>query len=140
VRNTNKKFIQVKDKQKFIEAILKYQSNGTFISFEGKLSFYGFDKIDGAIKEEDSILKRNVIGSQSDFYVINLNSTNLNSILSILKVEDALEWDIFHIKIANTNETVFESYDWFSDCYLNIDFYSSSFINNLTGNNIIQFV
>ncbi|WP_017415479.1 hypothetical protein [Clostridium tunisiense] len=137
--NTYKQFIQVRDKYKLMEALLEYQSRGLCISFEGKLLSYDFSKIGDTIKEEYSILRRNVIEPKSDFFVFDLNKININSILKIIKVGDVLEWDIFHIKIADTHEIVFESYDWFSDCYLSCNFYNSGFINNLVCKGIIKF-
>lgn len=45
---------------------------------------------------------------QSDFYIFGLNSMNADCILKVLKTEDVLEWDIFHIKITDSNELVFD--------------------------------
>lgn len=133
-----KESVRVKNKYRFLETILQYQISVLYISFEGKLLNYGFDKIDEKAKEEDSTLKRNVVEPKADFFVFDLNATNVQRILKVLKMEDLLEWDIFHIKIANAQEMVFESYDWFSYCYLDTDYYDVNFMNNLINMGIIE--
>ncbi len=102
---------KVQDKPGLLLAILEKLGGNVHISFEGDLRGFSLDKFPGACDKETPILKRNTIWPKQDFFVVPLESSMGQKLLSA--ISGAVPQRILHIQIEKDGVSQFAAYDNF---------------------------
>jgi hypothetical protein len=101
----------VRDKLRFLLAMMEDLAGGAHISFEGDLKALRLSSIPGASKEETQALKRNTISPKQDFIVLPLESSTSKAIVSA--IGGTIPNTIIHIQIEKGGSIQFAAYDNF---------------------------
>ena len=95
-------FWLVRDKRRFLLAMMEKLAGGAHISFEGGLKALRLSSIPGASKDETQALKRNTIWPKQDFVVVPLESSTSQTIVSA--IGGTIPNTIIHIQIEKGGE------------------------------------
>jgi hypothetical protein len=101
----------VRDKRRFLLAMMEELAGNAHISFEGNLRNLGFGSIPGASEAETTALKRNTLWPKQDFIVLPLDPSMGKSILSA--IGGTVPGSIIHVQIEREGVLEFGAYDNF---------------------------
>jgi hypothetical protein len=102
---------KVRDKSRFLIALMAELAGNAHISFEGNLSKLSLHDLPGASTEETPILKRNTTSPRLDFVVLPLEPTNIPQIVKAFG--GTLPKAIIHIQIEKSGQHAVGLYDNF---------------------------
>lgn len=102
---------KIRDKRRFLIALLTELAGDAYVSFEGELSCVAVSRLPGASGEETSILKRNTLWPRQDFVVLPLESDNVQAIG--IAIGGTLPKAIIHIQIEKSGRLELGVYDNF---------------------------
>jgi hypothetical protein len=105
------KFWLVRDKRRFLLAMMEKLAGGAYISFEGDLKALRLSSTPGASQEETDALKRNTLEPKQDFIILPLEPSSSKTILSA--IGGTVPNTIRHIQIEKGGIIQFAAYDNF---------------------------
>jgi hypothetical protein len=103
---------KVRDKRKFLLAVLRQLAGAAFVSIEGDLSGTSLVRVSGASGDESELLKRNTLWPKQDFILLPLEVETVEQIVAA--VGGTVPSGILHIQIQKDGRLEFGSYDNFS--------------------------
>ncbi len=127
---------RVRNKTRFLLALMTELAGSARISFEGDLSALKLYTLPGASDEETAVLKRNTLRPRQDFVVLPLEASTKGAILAA--IGGTIPGSILHIQIEKNGRLEFGSYDTFHpECLAIGSGLGSAFIDGLLSEGIL---
>jgi len=101
----------VRDKRRFLSAVMDGLAGNAHISFEGSLGAVELSDVPGASEAETPTLRRNTTWPKQDFVVVPLEPSTTQTILS--KLGGSVPKSIIHVQIEKDGVLEFGAYDNF---------------------------
>jgi hypothetical protein len=101
----------VRDKRRFLLAIMEELAGNAHISFEGDLRNLRLSNFPGASEAETAALKRNTLWPKQDFIVLPLEPSTGKAIISA--IGGTVPGSIIHVQIEKSGVLEFGAYDNF---------------------------
>jgi len=128
---------RVKDKTRFLLAIMQALAGDTHISFEGDLRDFRLSGFGGASDRETTCLRRNTLWPKQDFVVIPLEPGTETAILSAIGGQ--VPKRIIHIQIERDGVLQFAAYDSFDpECLFWGPALKPEFLESLTVEGVLE--
>lgn len=108
---TNPHLYKIRDKRRFLSAVMEELAGAARISFEGDLSATKTSHLAGASGDETPILKRNTLWPKQDFVVLPLEADRVKAIIAA--VGGTVPRGILHIQIEKSGRLELGLYDNF---------------------------
>lgn len=100
---------RIRDKSRFLGAVLNELAGDARVSFEGSLGNTRLMGLDGATTDETAALKRNTISPVQDFVILPLEADRVDGILRAVGM--AIPKTILHIQVERAGQLEFGLYD-----------------------------
>src|SRR5262249_5634068 len=127
----------VRDKSRFVLAIMEELAGNAHMSFEGRLNQLRLASIPGASEEETLALKRNTIWPKQDFIVVPLEPSLETAILSV--IGGTFPSSIIHIQIEKAGILEFGAYDnFYPECIFFGSAVSQTLLDSLISQGVLR--
>jgi hypothetical protein len=128
---------KVRNRNRFLLAIMKELAGDAHISFEGDAKILGLVGLLGASQIENTILKRNTLWPKQDFVVIPLEPSTIPAIFT--GIGGTIPRSVLHIQIEKNGRIEFGAYDNFNpESIVFGSAISDAFIEALTSEGILK--
>jgi hypothetical protein len=128
---------KVRNKNRFLLAIMKELAGDAHISFEGGAKILRLVGLPGASQIENAILKRNTLWPKQEFVVMPLESSTIPAIFT--GIGGTIPRSVLHIQIEKNRRIEFGAYDHFNPgCIVFGSAITKAFIDALISEGILK--